>query len=245
MAALKALVLAAGGSTRIAGVSAGHPKPLIRIGGETILGRNLRWLAQEGIQKVWINLHFKPEEIRAAIGDDLRFGVGVRYIYEPEILGTAGAVRNLASEWDNTFLVVYGDNLIRMDLHAFLHFHSKKKTVASIALFDRRVHPNTGIIGGYVNLAADWRILAFHEGVGDGNRPLVNTGVYLLEPEVIKEIPGGQFYDFGRDLFPRLLSEGKEIYGYVIPSGYCLGIDTPECYQRAIDLIQKGEVTLS
>jgi len=241
---LKALVLAAGKSTRIAAVSEGHPKPLIRIVGETILGRNLRWLAQHGLREIWINLHFRPEEIRTAIGDGSRFGLSIRYMREPEILGTAGAVRNLSSEWTNTFLVVYGDNLYSIDLDAFLNFHRERRSLVSIGLFDRRTYPHTGIAGGQVKLARDGRVLAFHEGINDGSLPWVNAGVYLLEPEVVEEIPPSQYYDFGRDLFPCLLAAGKMIYGHMI-SGYCLGIDTPESLQNAMDLIHKGEVKLS
>jgi NDP-sugar pyrophosphorylase family protein len=140
---MKALVLAAGKSTRITSVSGGHPKPLIRIVGETILGRNLMWLAGEGVRKIWINVHYRPEEIQEAVGDGSRFGVSVRYVHEPKLLGTAGAVRNLAAEWKETFLVVYGDSLVRLDLRAMFRVHRVHHAVATVALFDRRKHPHT------------------------------------------------------------------------------------------------------
>lgn len=240
---LKALVLAAGKSTRLHPVSGGLPKPLIRIAGESILSRTLRWLAFHGISTVWVNLHYKPEEIRAAIGDGSRFGLAVRYIWEPEILGTAGAVRNLASEWVSTFLVVYGDNLVCFDLRTFHRFHLEKQATASVALFDRRTHSHTGVAGGRVELGPDSRIIAFHEGTNGATPPLVNAGAYLLEPEVVGDIPADQFYDFGRDLFPRMLGAGRAVYGYII-RGYCLGIDTPESYDEAIRLVESGEVEL-
>lgn len=241
---LKALVLAAGKSTRIDPVTGGLPKPLIKIQGETILGRNLWWLSSQGIRQVWINLHYRPNEIRTTIGDGSRFGLSVCYVYEPELLGTAGAVRNLPSEWETTFLVVYGDNLLSLDLQEFLNCHQVHKSCVSVALFDRERHPHTGIAGGRVILAPDGRILEFCERPSGPDSTLVNAGVYLVEPEVIKEIPAGRFYDFGRDLFPRLLQQGQSIYGYMI-KGYCLGIDTPESYRAAIRLIESGEVTLS
>src|SRR5881296_608456 len=147
---MKAVVLAAGKSTRITPVSGGLPKPLIRIAGETILGRNLVWLASEGIRDIWINLHYRPEEIREAIGDGSRFGVSVRYVHEPELLGTAGAVRNLAAEWKDTILVVYGDSLVRLDLGAMFRTHRAHAPVATVALFDRRKHSHTAIAGGLV-----------------------------------------------------------------------------------------------
>ena len=241
---MKALVLAAGKSTRITPVSGGLPKPLIRIAGETILGRNLVWLASEGIRDIWINLHYRPEEIREAIGDGSRFGVSVRYVNEPELLGTAGAVRNLAAEWKDTFLVVYGDSLVRLDLGAMFRTHRAHAPVATVALFDRRKHPHTAIAGGLVETTSDSRILAFAEGTSEPGRPLVNAGVYLLEPDVTADIPPGQAYDFGRDLFPGLLAAGRPLYGHVL-DGYCLGVDTPESYREALRLIQTGAVVLA
>lgn len=244
MERIKALVLAAGKSTRITSVSGGHPKPLIRIEGETILGRNLMWLAGEGVRNIWINVHYRPEEIQEAVGDGSRFGVSVRYVHEPKLLGTAGAVRNLAAEWKETFLVVYGDSLVRLDLRAMFRMHRVRRAVATVALFDRRKHPHTAIAGGLVDMAPDGRILAFTEGTSDSARPLVNAGVYLLEPEVTADIPQGQVYDFGWDLFPNLLAAGRSLYGHVL-DGYCLGVDTPESYREALRLIQTGEVVLA
>jgi len=241
---LKALVLTAGKSTRIAAVAGGLPKPLIKIQGETVLGRNLRWLSSQGIKQVWINLHYRPDDIRAAIGDGTRFGQIVRYVYEPEILGTAGAVRNLSSEWDRTFLVVYGDNLLSFDLKGFLEFHQTHKSCVSVALFDRERHSHTGIAGGRVRLAPDGRIQAFCEGTSGENSSLVNSGVYLVEPGVVEEILPGRLCDFGLELFPLLLEQGRPLYGYLI-KGYCLGIDTPESYQETIRLVESKEVTLS
>lgn len=244
MADLKAIVLAAGKSSRIAPVTGGLPKPLLTIRKETILGRTLRWLSGQGITQVWINLHHRPEDIRSAIGDGSRFGVCIRYSYEPEILGTAGAVKNLASEWDRTFLVVYGDNLLSFDLQAFLALHMARKPCISVALFDRARHPHTGIAGGRVRLASDGRIQEFSEGDSGQGSTLVNAGVYLVEPDVVAEIPPGRTYDFGRDLFPQLLAAGRSVYGYLI-DGYCLGLDTPDSYREAIRLVESGEVTLS
>ncbi|TAJ32182.1 MAG: nucleotidyltransferase family protein, partial [Nitrospirae bacterium] len=202
------------------------------------------WLSAQGITRVWINLHYRADEIRAAVGDGARFGVQVRYVHEPEILGTAGAVRNLDSEWTDTFLVVYGDNLLYLDLQAFFRFHRRHRPMVSVALFDQRRHPHTGIAGGRVTLEPDGRIKAFGEGGSNGNSSLVNAGVYLLEPAVVDDIPPGRLYDFGRDLFPALLAKGSAMYGYVI-TGYCLGIDTPESYHEAVRLVESGEVNLS
>ena len=241
---MKALVLAAGRSTRIASIADGLPKPLLQIAGESILSRNLRWLSAQGVKEVWINLHFEPETIRQAIGTGSQYGLMVRYVYEPEILGTAGAVANLVSEWCTTFLVVYGDNLLSFNLARFLQFHHDRTALVSIALFDRERHPHTGVAGGLVEIGPDGKVLAFQEGIAECSFSFVNAGVYLLETEVAMEIPQAQPYDFGQDVFPRLLIQHRPVYGYVI-EGYCLGMDTPVSYREALRLIESGAVKLA
>jgi NDP-sugar pyrophosphorylase family protein len=230
---IKALLLAAGKSTRIAPIAQGNPKPLLNLGGKSVLLRNLEWLSQSGIHDIWINLHHQPEKIKAHIGSQFK----VHYIYEPELLGTAGAVKNLENLWTDTFLVVYGDNLIRFSLENFYCFHKQNRTIASIALFDREKHLHTGIAGGQVVLNQA-RIESFIEGVTKRLSPYVNAGAYFLEPPLLSHIPPQIHYDFGKELFPQLLAENIPLAGHVI-DGYCLGIDTPESYYRALELLEQ------
>lgn len=233
-----ALVLAAGESTRIRAVAGNRPKPLIEVGGATVLERNLRWLAEAGIRDVWINLHYEPEQIRARIGDGQAYGLQVRYSFEPELLGTAGAARKLLSELrDERFLVVYGDNLVGLRLTELVALHERTKSVASIAVFDRENVPNTGLAGGRVILEADGVSVAeFREGDPRATSPYVNAGVYVLEPAILDAIPESGPSDFGRDVFPAILRAGKRISAYEI-DGYCFGIDTPEGLARAEALL--------
>ena len=241
---MNALVLAAGKSTRIQSVTAGHPKPLLQIAGETIIGRNLRWLAASGITKIWVNLHYRPEEIQESLGNGSQFGVQIHYVQEPKILGTAGAVKNIASGWDEPCLVVYGDSLVRFGLGEMVQGHRQDHPLATVALFDQKTHTHTAIAGGHVRVNADLRILEFEERSQTHSSGFVNAGVYLVDPLLVDEIPPNTFYDFGRDLFPRLLAKGRYLCGHVI-NGYCLGMDTPESYKEAIRLIEDKEVALA
>jgi mannose-1-phosphate guanylyltransferase len=238
----KAVVLAAGKSTRIASWSGGLPKPLLEIGGEPIIRRNLRWLARGGIDQVWINLHYRPELIRQRVGDGRELGLKVQYSYEPEILGTAGGVRQIAAGWSEPFVVLYGDSLFRSDLRLMELAHYRSRAAMTIGLFDRWLHPHTGLAGGAVTLAPDGRVAGFVEGAMDS--PLVNAGCYLMESAVVGRIPAAGFCDFGRDLFPRLLACGIPVNAHLI-EGYCLGVDTPQAYQRALNLIAQGRVELT
>lgn len=234
---MKALVLCAGKSTRIESIGKGKPKPLIELGGQSILSRNLLWLSQSGITDIWMNLHYRPEEIISHVGDGSQFGVSVKYIREPEILGTAGAVKNLSSEWSDTFLVVCGDNLFNFSLELFYQSHKNNKASATIALFNREQHLHTGIAGGQVVLSGQL-IQNFIEGNREKLSPYVNAGAYFLEPSVLNLIPAQMMYDFGKELFPKMVQNGEKIAGHII-DGYCLGIDTPESYHNAIQILEK------
>jgi len=243
MDGVTALVLAAGRGSRLARVARTYPKPLVEIAGASVLAHNVRWLAGAGVRHIWMNLHHRPEPIRRAIGDGSAFGVSVSYLFEPTLLGTAGAALNLAYAWRRHLLVVYGDNLVRFSLADFLRFHEAHGDPVSIAVFDPLTQPNTGIAGGRVRLGPGGRVESFTEGKGAGGG-LVNAGVYLLAPEVRGAIPADHPSDFGRDVFPSLLGAGIPMRGYAI-EGFCLGLDTPAAYGRAIEMVHRGEVSIT
>jgi NDP-sugar pyrophosphorylase family protein len=243
---MKALVLAAGLGSRIRTVAGGLPKPLIPFGGVPILAHNLRWLADAGVRECWINLHFAADAIRAEIGDGEAFGLRIHYVYEPELLGTAGALGNIRRVFDAPMLVVYGDNVVRCDLDALAARHYVRGSEATIALFDRDRHAHTGIAGGRVRLTADQAVERFLEGVGETSvDPLVNAGVYLVEPTILDLIPPSRAVDFGRDVFPAMLAARRGLDAYVIEDrGFCLGLDTPESYAAGVALLNEGRVSL-
>jgi NDP-sugar pyrophosphorylase family protein len=159
----------------------------------------------------------------------------VQYVFEPELLGTAGAVKNLSQEWLEPFLVVYGDNLFNFSIPRFYAAHKKERCIATIALFDRERHLHTGIAGGQVVLSGE-RITHFIEGSQTLISPFVNAGSYILEPKILEWIAPKILVDFGKDLFPKLLEQSIPLARYLI-DGYCLGIDTPESYQNALRMI--------
>ena len=208
-----AVLLAAGNSTRIATVGRGVPKPLLAVQGEPILVRNIRWLAGAGIRHIWVNVHYRGDLIRAALGDGAAWRVRIRYSEEPTILGTAGGVRKLLPWLGETFLVVYGDNLVQLDLPALIASHRARRAEVSIALFDERT-PNTGMAGGRVALGDDDRVASFVEGPADSKAgPFVNAGVYAVEKGVLADFPEGRFLDWGKDVFPVLVARGARPVG--------------------------------
>lgn len=243
---LDVLVLAAGKSERIQSIAKGLPKPLLKVGDRSVLERNLRCLAKQGISQAWINVHYRPEAIYKTIGDGAHLGLTVRYSMEPEILGTAGAARHLLSHWTRRLLVVYGDNLLSFDLQRLSSVHRESGAPVTIGLFDRQVSAHTGIAGGRVTVNDDRRITSFQE-IGDQGGPaegLVNAGVYLIERDILTRIPPDTFFDFARDLFPALIAEGLLLNAYVFgPEEFCLGIDTPEHFSAAQKLFNTRAIS--
>lgn len=240
----KALVLAAGVGSRIRAVAGDLPKPLIPFGGRAILAHNLQWLAASGIGEVWINLHFQADQIRAAIGDGSAFGLSVNYVFEPELLGTAGALANISQVVEPGMMLVYGDNLLRFDVDALRTRHADSGAELTMALFDQDRHRHTGIAGGRVLVDATGAVTGFVEGAGAGS-PLVNAGVYVLEPTILDLIPRGGLVDFGKDVFPAMLAQRRKLMAHVLePDGVCLGLDTPESFAAGEALLASGEVRL-
>ncbi len=245
---INTLLLAAGKSSRIASVSNGLPKPLMLIAGEAIIFRNLRWINHfSRINSVWVNLHYQHELMRREIK---KFSTQVsnlqlQFMYENNILGTAGALENISSHClkDSHSLVIYADNLFNFDLGDFIRTHFRNKNRVTIALFDNRKNIHTGIAGGTVLLDDHLRITEFIEGEKRPSYHYVNAGVYLLSPEIISHIPSNQFCDFGKDIFPKLLLENIPLNSYII-DGYCLGLDTPECFVVANKLIDQKKAIL-
>lgn len=219
---MKALVLAAGKGTRLGSASGGMPKPLIDVGGSTPLELALEWLAALQLERIWINVHGHAELVRERIGGTAG-GIEVSYSFEPELLGTAGAWKKLEREWDDTSLVVYGDNVMRFDAAALLATHRGSGALMTIAVFDPERTIHSGTAGGRARIEGG-RVREFVERGGAG---MINAGVYCVEPELRERLTPG-YTDFGHDVLPTLAGSG-EVAAHVLERGaWCLGVDTPE-----------------
>lgn len=208
------------------------PKAMLPIAGKPLLEHTVELLRRHGITQIAVNLHHKPEVITDHFGDGRDFGVEIQYSLEDPILGTAGAVKKLEAYLDETFVVVYGDVLTNLNMRTLISFHEIQGGLATIALY--RVDDPSAC--GLVELDDHWQIVHFMEKPPSEEvfTDLANTGIFVVEPEVIDHIPSGTFYDFGHDLFPKLLEEGVPICGYPISdTDYVLDIGTADRYERA------------
>lgn len=234
---MKAVILAAGKSERLKSVVKNVPKPMVKVAGKPILEHNIEWLSRFGVRQIAVNLHYLPQVIRDYFGDGRKWGVEIRYSYEPQLLGTAGAVRKIASQiWANEiaepFIVAYGDNLLSdFDLQRIIEFHLEKKGIGTICLY----HKNDVSQSGIAVLDGKNRIVGFvekpHPSEVVGN--LVNTGIYVLEPEILNYIPEASFSDFGKDVLGSVINAGEDLYGFVAPANL-IAIDTPELLRAAV-----------
>ena len=223
---MKAMILAAGKGTRLAPLTDSLPKSMIPIGGKPVLEHTLIWLRCHGVAEVIINLYHQPDAIPAYFGDGSRWGVRITYSLENELLGTAGGVKHAAWFFDSPFLVLYGDNLSTCDLSQLARHHRDRGAMATMALY-RRDDPSSS---GIAEVNAEDRIVRFVEKP----RPeevfsnWVNAGIYVLSPEILELIPAGQPCDFGREVFPRMLVDGRALCGYRMQGDEGLWwIDTP------------------
>jgi mannose-1-phosphate guanylyltransferase len=227
----KAMLLAAGKGTRLRPLTETASKCMVRIAGKPILEHNIERLKSYGVTDIVINLHHQPESITAHFCDGSRLGIRITYSFEPELLGTAGAVKNVAGAFDAPFFVWYGDNLSDCRLDRLWRLHVERGGLATIALHRRDDPTQSGIVG----LDADDRIVRFLEKPRAEQvfSHWVSAGILLLEPCVLDSIAAGGLTDFGRDVFPALLERGEAIYGYrMAEDEHLWWVDTPEDYEQ-------------
>lgn len=226
---MKAMLLAAGEGRRLGSMTLDCPKPMLEIGGATILEHNIRLLHRYGIRELIINLFHCPEVITQRLGDGASLGVQIKYSYEPELLGTAGGVKKVSDQLTGTFLVMYADNLTTCDLHRMTDFHKSKGGIATVALFYRERATSSGI----AELDATDRIVRFLEkpNIEEVFSPWVNAGILIMEPAILDFIPADRASDFGREVLPALLAAGQPVFGYKMTEELWW-VDSPEDLER-------------
>lgn len=200
------------------------PKPMLKIGNLPLLEHQINLLKKYGIKEIIILTSYLSEVIENYFKDGKNFGVGISYFKEENPLGTAGGLKEIEAVLKNDFLLLYGDVMLNLDIKKLIQFHKRKKGVASLVLHPND-HPQDSDL---VEIDRDKRITAFHPKPHPENKyfqNLVNAGFYALSPKIIKYIKAGVKADFGKDIFPELVSREK-IYGY-ITAEYLKDMGTP------------------
>src|SRR5581483_7138297 len=227
---VKAVVMAGGEGTRLRPLTSNQPKPMVPIVGKPCMEHILELLRAHGFEDVVVTVAFLPQAIRSYFGDGTNLGLNLQYSVEESPLGTAGSVRLASDALDDTFLVISGDALCDIDLTKIVDFHREQGAAVTIGLKSVENPLEFGI----VVTDDDGKVERFLEKPSWGQvfSDTINTGIYVLEPEVLKHVPTDRSYDFSKELFPLLLEMGRPIYGYVC-EGYWQDIGNLDQYRQA------------
>ncbi len=239
MTLMKAVIMAGGEGTRLRPLTCGRPKPMVPVANKPVMEHIVNLLKKHGFSDILVTLLYMPEKIKEYFGDGADFGVNMSYFVERVPLGTAGSVKNAEDYLKDTFVVISGDALTDLDISKALDFHRKKGAFATLVL--KRV--NIPLEYGVVVTNEDGRIIRFLEkpSWSEVFSDTVNTGIYILSPEVFGFYKKGEVFDFSKDLFPLLLKEGKPLYGFVTDDYWC-DIGDLNTYRQANYDVLDGKV---
>lgn len=234
---MKAIVMAGGEGTRLRPLTCTRPKPMVPVANRPVMAYALEILKKCGVKEIGVTLQYLPWMIEDYFGDGAEWGIRLRYFIEREPLGTAGSVKNAASFLDEPFLVVSGDALTDFDLSQAIAFHQEKKALATIVLTSVSDPLEYGVT---IIDRTSGRVERFLEkpSWGEVFSDLVNTGIYVLQPEVLDYIPQGKSWDFSKNLFPLLLEKGLPLYAVVL-NGFWCDIGNLDQYRQAhLDMLE-------
>ncbi|NLZ38480.1 MAG: NTP transferase domain-containing protein [Firmicutes bacterium] len=233
---MKVIIMAGGEGSRLRPLTCDRPKPMVPLVNRPMMEHIVALLKRHNLTEIGVTLQYLPEQIKKYFADGREFGVNMRYYIEDIPLGTAGSVKNAASFLDETFLVISGDALTDFDLQKAITFHRQKGGLATIVL----TSVDNPLEYGIVITDTEDRITQFLEkpSWGEVFSDTVNTGIYILEPEVLQFIPAKTKFDFSQDLFPLLMAKGYPLYGYVAEGYWCDIGNLQQYHQAHLDILQ-------
>jgi mannose-1-phosphate guanylyltransferase len=250
---MKAMILAAGKGTRVRPITHTIPKPMIPILQKPVMEFLLELLREHGFTEIMVNVSHLAEEIENYFRDGQRFGVEIAYSFEGRIedgeligdaLGSAGGlkkIQNFQRFFDDTFVVLCGDALIDLDLTEAVRRHKAKGAMAS--LITMRVPKDQVSSYGVVVTDDDGRVRSFQEkpAIDEAASNMINTGIYIFEPEVLDFVPSDQPFDIGSDLFPKLVEAGADFYALPMEFEW-VDIGKVPDYWQAIRSVLQGQL---
>jgi mannose-1-phosphate guanylyltransferase/phosphomannomutase len=236
---MKAIVMAGGAGSRLRPLTIERPKPMVPIVNKPVMAHIFDLLKRNNITEVVVTVQYLANLIQDFFGDGSSLGMHIHYSVEESPLGTAGSVKNAQNLLDDTFLVISGDALTNLNLTELIEYHKQKNTLATLALYTL---PNP-VEYGVITINNDGQITEFQEKPGRGSimSDHVNTGIYVLEPEIMDSFDFNIPFDFANDLFPMVHEKGLPLYGYITDGYWCDVGNIPE-YMRATADALKGKI---
>ena len=238
---MKAMILAAGVGSRLDPLTRNLPKPLVPIVNKPVMEHIVELLARHDFSEIMVNLHYHGDQIESYFGDGSRWGVHIQYSHEDRLWGDAGGVKRCEQFFDDTFVVIGGDDLADIDIRRVVNYHRDHKAMCTIAL-------------SLVDDPAEYGIVLTNER-GRITRFLekpkgevifsntANTGLYVLDPEIFELIPKRVVYGFGNNVFPLLLDQKRRFYGY-LTSSYWRDVGNLKQYQESHRDSLQGKVNI-
>lgn len=238
---MKAILLAGGLGTRLRPLTLETPKPVVPIFNRPFLCYQLDLVRQvPDIDEVILSLNYHPDRIEQVMAQSAPPGLAIRYLVEPEPLGTAGAVKYAERYLDGPVVVFNGDILTQIDLAAVVRLHRDRGARATIVL----TPVENPAAYGLVETDPDGNVLAFREkpAPGEVTCRTINAGIYVLEPDTFGRIPPGANWSIERKYFPALVADGEQFVAH-IAQGYWIDIGTPAKYLQVHRDIMEGRYT--
>lgn len=239
---MKAIIMAGGEGSRLRPLTCDLPKPMVPVMNRPIMEHIIELLKSNGITEIGVTLMYLPQKIKDYFGNGSSFGVNLHYFIEDSPLGTAGSVKNAERFLDETFVVISGDSLTNMNLTEAIKFHLQKKAKATLILTRVAVPLEYGVV------ITDKKsvITGFLEkpSWGEVFSDTVNTGTYILEPDILKYFEKDKKFDFSQDLFPILLANKEPMFGYVTSDYWC-DIGDLGAYLQAHYDIMDGKINIT
>ena len=235
---MKALILAAGLGTRLRPYTDHTPKPLFSILGRPLLDIMITKLIDAGCKAVIINTHHLHDQIESFIAHQA-YPIPIQTRYEPNILGTGGAIRNVKDFWnDQPFMVINADIFTTIDLKRVYDFHCRHSHPATLVLAD---DPDFNSIV----CDSDGFVTEFHHRSDTTDRSSITaltfTGIQVLDPEILNFMPI-EAPSSSIDAYTRMIAEGKKIRAYLSKKTYWKDIGTAERYKLAVFEVTAPEV---
>ena len=226
----QAVIMVGGKGTRLRPLTNNCPKPILPILDKPCTEYFIDALAEAGMEEVIMACGYRSQQVRDALGDGKKQGIKVIYSYEDHPLGTGGALKLIQDKLDDVFIAINGDNFMDIDFRAMVkeHFDSKADVTISLSTTDNPCEV------GIVRLDDTGRILEFKEKPKPEEvfSNILNTGVYVVNNDVLDFIPEDTMYDFSKELFPLLMEKGYRIQGYK-DEGHWMDIGRPKDFLGA------------
>ena len=236
---MKAVVMAGGAGSRLRPLTIHRPKPMIPIVNKPVMGHILDLLKKHNITEIIVTVQYLADYIQDFFGDGRSLGFDIRYSVEETPLGTAGSVKNAQKYLDDTFIVISGDALTNIDLTKLVEYHKEAKCLATLALYN----VTNPVEYGVITTNSSGHITRFQEKPSRGSvmSDHVNTGIYVLEPEILDFVPSNTPFDFAQDLFKMLHEQSHKLHGY-IAEGYWCDVGNIAEYIRATANALEGQI---